>query len=108
MAALDISIPPAIVCTISREGVGGSLRLYGHVVSREDARGKYRFNIRKSGPAGSATLNQSGQFSTTANVEAVVGSATIGVEQGADYDVQLVIEVGDQTYQCGGPSGAKT
>jgi hypothetical protein len=107
MPAFDQPAPPALVCTLTREDLGKSLRLRGRVVSPEGIQGEYRLTITKIGPAGSTNLNQSGRFSTAANVETHVGSATVSLEEGTRFQAQFLIEAAGKTYVCGTPSGAK-
>ena len=107
MAVIDQS-PPPIVCTLAQDSFDGGVRLRGRVVSEQDAHGEYRLKVRKTGPSGSTNLNQKGPFSAPANTETYVGSTNISLEQGAQYEVQFVIEVSGKTYQCTAPSGAKT
>jgi len=81
--------------------------LSGRIVSHENVQGEYRLTITKTGPAGLTKFNQSGRFSTAANVETHVGSATVSLEKGAHYDVQFLIEAAGRSYVCDAPGGAK-
>jgi hypothetical protein len=107
MAGID-QAPPPIICTLAQETVGSSVQLRGRVVSQQDAHGEYHLKVIKTGPSGSTNLNQSGAFSATANTETYVGSTRIGLEQGAEYQVQFLIVVNGTTYQCSAPGGART
>ncbi len=98
---------PAIACSVVSSELGPSVRFQGRIVSRDDVTGTYRLAIAKAGPSGRSAINQSGRFSASRQIEAFVGSTTIGIERGAEYSARLTVEVGDQTYTCESNAGAK-
>ena len=91
---------PVIVCSVVSTDVGAAMSFRGRIVSREQVGGTYRFAITKSGPSGKSTIRQGGQFVALPDVETFVGSATVSVEQGAEYDVRFGVEAGGHSYTC--------
>ena len=103
MAPVDQA--PPIVCSIVQQEIGDRVQLRGRLTSRVEAQGRYSFRIVKTGPSGSSTVNQGGQFSAPANTETLVGFASFNLEPGARFTAQMSLRVGDRTTLCESSEG---
>lgn len=101
-----ISVPP-IICSVVSTSLGRATRFQGRLLSRVAVEGSYRFAVAKTGPRGESKISQGGQFFAPANLETFVGSAAVGIESGATYNVWLSIDVKGRTYACELMSGEK-
>lgn len=87
-------------CRLTSEGADGKVLFQGLVAPEAEVAGQYRFEITKTGPAGSVTSRQGGSFLAKPPLVNVLGQTAISLEAGADYRATLVIEAGGRTYEC--------
>ena len=92
--------PPPIICSIVQEQIGDRLQLQGRVIGRQDAQGNFSLRVVKTGPSGSSATAQSGIFSTLANAETLVGTASLNMEPGAHFTADLSLRFNGQTCSC--------
>ncbi len=79
----------------------------GLVRSDHDADGTYRLDIVKTGSAGSSTIRQSGRLALIPGQSVQAGRASLSIEPGAQYKVQLVVESGGREVTCQEEGGSK-
>lgn len=103
MAAMDL--PPGIICTVVSEDSGGRVQVRGRVVSPQDLQGTYALHIKRTGPSGSSTVNQSGAFAATADKEIFLGLASFNTEPGVSLLTDFTLQVGDNVRRCSGREG---
>jgi hypothetical protein len=87
-------------CRLTAEGMDGKVFFQGLVAAEAEIAGQYRFEITKTGPAGSVTSRQGGSFLTRPPGSNILGQTVISLEAGADYKATLVIEAGGRSYSC--------
>jgi hypothetical protein len=92
--------PPPIRCSIVRQAHGSRVQLHGRLTSPASTHGRYSLHIVKSGPSGSSTVDQRGQFSAAAETETSVGSASFNQAPGVRFVAQLSLQVGGRAYHC--------
>ena len=96
-----------VACEVRAEPADGGVELEGVVASSEPLSGTYHFDVRKTGSAGTSSSQQSGTFEVPQGEE-VVGRVGLGLERGATYEAELVLqwEGGEATCAATGPDGA--
>lgn len=78
-------------CEIRQSHDGGSVQLDGMVLSRKPLAGRYEFEVKKQGGAGTSSTVQSGLFEVGANGESRLGQVGLRLERGASYSAELTI-----------------
>ena len=101
-----ITVPP-VTCAVVSTDLGRLTRFQGRLLSSGAVGGSYHFAIAKTGPSGRSAIHQGGRFVASANLETIVGSAAVGVESGAFYEVSLSIDIGGKIYACEPLTGGK-
>ena len=94
-------------CHIRVEEAADGVELEGVVVSGSPLSGTYRFDVSKTGSAGTSTTHQSGTLEAEAG-EDVIGTVRLSLEPDATYEVELVVEWngGETTCTASGPDRA--
>ncbi len=87
-------------CAVVTRDLGGSVEFSGKVSAAQNTFGTYEMSIRQSSYAGSAVINQSGEFDVAAGRMVTLGQAVLG---GApqSYRAELYLNVGGQRLRCG-------
>ncbi len=91
---------PAVQCHLVEKHTNGVVHLHGIVVATHHTAGQFKLHVIKTGPGGTANLNQAGTFSASPNREVTLGQITISVEPGAQFTASLVLEAGGRSYKC--------
>ena len=88
-----------VQCLIRVEPSNDGVELEGVVASKTPLSGTYRFDVRKTGSAGTADSVQSGTFEAQSGEE-VIGNVSLSLEPGATYDAELVLEWNGSEASC--------
>ena len=88
-----------VQCLIRVEPSADGVELEGVVASKTPLSGTYRFDVRKTGSAGTADSLQSGTFEARSGEE-VIGNVGLSLEPGATYDAELVLEWNGSRTSC--------
>jgi hypothetical protein len=89
-----------LACEIAATETGRQVEFQGLVAASSALSGRYRLEIEKSGPSGSVTSRQIGNFTAEPARSLPVGRMVISVEPGASYEAALTIEAGGRSYEC--------
>lgn len=100
--AMDVQTPrdALAICSIEEEVAGASVTLRGVATASLPATGRYRLQLRKSGPAGTSTISQGGEFSLDANRSARLGQVGFNLEPEGRYEAELTLESDGRRLQC--------
>src|SRR5829696_9443463 len=90
---------PAVQCHLVEKHTNGVVHLHGVVVATRHVAGQFRLHVIKTGPGGTANLNQAGTFSASPNRDLTLGQITVSVEPGAQFTASLVLEAGGRSYK---------
>lgn len=88
-----------VQCLIRAKPMAGGVELEGVVVSEVPISGTYQFDVNKAGPAGTSSSAQSGDFEVRSGEE-IVGHVRLGLEPGATYEVELVVQWSGGETSC--------
>lgn len=107
LAPLAADASADVQCLIRTETVAGGVELEGVVVTKTPLSGTYRFDVRKTGSAGTSSSVQSGTLEAPSG-EDVIGTVGLSLEPGATYEVELVLEWdgGEASCTASGPDRA--
>jgi hypothetical protein len=99
---------PEVQCLIRSTSLASGVQLEGVAVSSRPLSGRYDFEVRKIGRAGTSNSAQSGEFETWRGEE-VIGQVGLGLERGASYEAELVLrwEGGETSCAVRGPDSEK-
>jgi len=93
----------AIGCRIEVSADGGAIRLDAMARSRASVTGHYRFDVRKSGTAGTSQNTQSGDFSLEDDSEKVLSTTVLGASGADHYQAKLVLDSNSGSVSCVSP-----
>ena len=93
-------LPIACGVSVTKSGYGNNYQ--GVVQANEAVSGSYEFRVIKTGGGGSATINQSGEFTIAAGDEVTLGQASFGGP--ATVDAQLVLHWNGMKLLCKTPT----
>jgi hypothetical protein len=82
----------AIGCRIRVTVDGEAIRIEAVATSREDVKGRYRFDIRKISADGASLNTQSGNFNLEANREEVLSTTLLGASAAGHCQAKLVLD----------------
>ncbi len=88
----------SLSCEIRVSKRNGDVELKGIVHAAKAASGTFRFKISQNGDAGSAQINQGGDFKLGAGESQVLGEATLGDAEG--LRAKLSVTAGGATTYC--------
>lgn len=96
-----------VQCLIRAKPMAGGVELEGVVASEAPLSGTYQFYVRKAGPAGTSSSAQSGDLELESGEE-TVGHVGLGLERGASYKAELVVQWdgGETSCTASGPDRA--
>jgi hypothetical protein len=94
------------VCEVVATTAGGGTTLEAIYNAQGAENGTYRFSVKTIGGAGSTNINQGGGFSSPGAGPISLGRVTVG--NAPSYDIDLTVEVGNQTFDCLIPNGNRT
>jgi hypothetical protein len=99
---------PEVQCQIRATSLASGVQLEGVVVSSRPLSGRYDFEVRKIGRAGTSSSAQSGDFETRRG-EAAMGKVGLGLERGASYEAELALrwDGGETSCAARGPNSGK-
>jgi hypothetical protein len=99
---------PEVQCEIRATSLASGVKLEGVVVSSRPLAGRYDFQVRKTGRAGTSNSAQSGEFETRRGDEAI-GQVGLGLERGASFEAELVLrwDGGETSCAVRGPDSGK-
>ena len=93
----------AIGCRIRVAADGETIRIDAVARSREDLRGRYRFDIQKISASGASHNIQSGNFSLEADREEVLSTTFLGASDADHYQAKLVLDSSSGSISCVSP-----
>ena len=93
----------AIACRIEVKADGGAVRIDATAHSRTSVSGHYRFDVRKSGEAGTSRNIQSGDFSLEAAGEKILSTTLLSVSEADRYQAKLVLDSNSGSVSCVSP-----
>ena len=96
----DVGQVMAIGCRIRVTAEDGAIRLEAVARSREDTRGRYRFDIQKISSSGSSHNIQSGEFSLQADKEEILSTTFLGASDAGHFQARLVIDSNSGSVSC--------
>jgi hypothetical protein len=93
----------AIGCRIRVTADGEAIRIEAVANSREDVKGRYRFDIRKISADGASLNTQSGNFNLQANREEVLSTTLLGASDADHFQAKLVLDSNSGSVSCVSP-----
>jgi hypothetical protein len=93
----------AIGCRIRVTVDGEAIRIEAVATSREDVKGRYRFDIRKISADGASLNTQSGNFNLEANREEVLSTTLLGASDAGHFQAKLVLDSSSGSVSCVSP-----
>ena len=93
----------AIGCRIRVAADGEAIRIEAVATSREDVKGRYRFDIRKISADGASLNTQSGNFNLEANREEVLSTTLLGASDAGHFQAKLVVNSNSGSVSCVSP-----
>ena len=93
----------AIGCRIRVTADGEAIRIEAVATSREDVKGRYRFDIRKISADGASLNTQSGNFNLEANREEVLSTTLLGASDAGHFQAKLVLDSNSGSVSCVSP-----
>ena len=93
----------AIGCRIRVTADGEAIRIEAVANSREDVKGRYRFDIRKISAEGASLNTQSGNFNLEANREEVLSTTLLGASDAGHFQAKLVLDSSSGSVSCVSP-----
>jgi hypothetical protein len=93
----------AIGCRIRVTADGEAIRIEAVAQSREDAHGRYRFDIRKSGASGTSDNIQSGEFNLEADREKILSTTFLGGSDAGHFQAKLILDSNSGSVSCVSP-----
>lgn len=93
----------AIGCRIRVTVDGEAIRIEAVATSREDVKGRYRFDIRKISADGASLNTQSGNFNLEANREEVLSTTLLGASDADHFQAKLVLDSSFGSVSCVSP-----
>ena len=93
----------AIGCRIRVTADGEAIRIEAVANSREDVKGRYRFDIRKISADGASLNTQSGNFNLEANREEVLSTTLLGASDAGHFHAKLVLDSSSGSVSCVSP-----
>ena len=93
----------AIGCRIRVTADGEAIRIEAVATSREDVKGRYRFDIRKISADGASLNTQSGNFNLEANREEVLSTTLLGASDARHFQAKLVLDSNSGSVSCVSP-----
>jgi hypothetical protein len=93
----------AIGCRIRVTADGEAIRIEAVAHSREDANGRYRFDIQKISASGTSHNTQSGDFNLEANREEVLSTTFLGASDADHFQAKLVLDSSSGSVSCVSP-----
>jgi len=93
----------AIGCRIRVTADGEAIRIEAVANSREDVKGRYRFDIRKISAEGASLNTQSGNFDLQANREEVLSTTLLGASDADHFQAKLVLDSNSGSVSCVSP-----
>jgi hypothetical protein len=93
----------AIGCRIRVAADGETIRIDAVARSREDLRGRYRFDIQKISASGASHNIQSGNFSLEAGREETLSTTFLGASDATHYQAKLVLDSSSGSISCISP-----
>ena len=93
----------AIGCRIRVTADGEAIRIEAVANSREDVKGRYRFDIRKISADGASLNTQSGNFNLEANREEVLSTTLLGASDAGHFQAKLVLDSSSGSVSCVSP-----
>lgn len=97
-----------VQCEIRATSLASGVQLEGIVVSSRPLAGRYDFQVRKTGRAGTSNSAQGGEFETRRGEE-TIGQVGLGLERGASLEAELVLrwDGGETSCAVRGPNSGK-
>jgi hypothetical protein len=102
-APADVGQVMAIGCRIRVTAEDGAIRLEAVAKAREDASGRYRFDIAKTSASGSSRNVQSGDFRLEADKEEVLSTTLLGASDAGHFQAKLVLDSSFGSVSCVSP-----
>ncbi len=93
-------------CEISIDEARGATTIEGRVNATRRVNGEYRLAITSRSSGGSATINQSGDFSAGPDTPALLGETTLGGSR-SQYRAELEIRFDGQRLRCNERGGSQ-
>ncbi|ESR26399.1 curli-like amyloid fiber formation chaperone CsgH [Lutibaculum baratangense] len=89
-----------VTCEIRPIADGHGTTLQAVLQSAKPLSGTYDFSVAKRGGGGSSTSAQSGEFVAMSGGEEVLGAVTLGLDGGASYSAELMLDWAGGTTSC--------
>jgi hypothetical protein len=99
----DVEQVMAIGCHIRITAEDGAIRLEAVAKSRDNTKGRYRFDIRKISSSGSSHNIQSGEFSLDADKEEILSTTLLGASDAGHFQAKLVLDSDSGSASCVSP-----
>ena len=89
-----------VQCELHVSPAGSGVVLRGVARSGEAAAGRYTLTIAKDGDAGSADIEQGGNFAVAPNGASTLSEVSLSLERGASYTAVLTVSWKGGTVTC--------
>ena len=97
---LSINADPPVFCHVVENRSAEIARLALRIEAPRGAAGRYTLVVRKSDPAGTATMQQSGGFNLADSDAREVGKLTISVRPDGQLSVDASVQVDGRKISC--------
>lgn len=85
------------ICELTSTAISGGTRMEARVFPRAAMTGSYALKVRERGRSGSASIDQSGDFSATRDT--VLSEIELSTA-GRQLDTEFTLRIGGKTYVC--------
>ncbi|WP_331313169.1 curli-like amyloid fiber formation chaperone CsgH [Methylobacterium mesophilicum] len=97
---LSINADPPVLCRVVENRSADVARLALRIEASRGIAGRYNLVVRKSDPAGTATMQQGGGFDLADGAAREVGKLTISVWPDAQLSVDASVQVAGRRISC--------
>lgn len=99
-SAIPASGADPVRCQIEVQRASGGVQLRALATASSPFDGSYLFKVDKTGPGGTSTTGQSGDFRLNAGEKEVLGDVTISVERGGSIVAELTLQWPGGSVSC--------
>lgn len=96
----SLSVDPPVLCRVVENRSADTARLVLRIEAPHRTAGRYRLVVRKSDPAGTATLQQGGGFDLTDSDAREVGKLTVSVLPNGQLRVDAFVLIDGHKITC--------